>query len=341
MSIVQQKDLLDFANYFGLKDDLNNKSFLITGVTGLIGSALAKCLLNLNENIRIITVVRNKEKACRLFGQETVEIYQGNLESYNYDSLGTVDYIVHCAAPTSSLFFVNYPVETANSIYLITNRLLQYAKTHEVKGFVYLSSLEVYGAIGSDEIEVEEDCQGYINPLNVRSSYSMAKRAAECLCHLYSKEYGLPVKMARLTQTTGAGIDKNDNRIIAQFARNAALGNDIVLHTTGESARPYCYLTDAVSAILYILLKGEYGEAYNVANEDTYISAKDLAKYLKDEFNPSIQIKIELSENYGYAPTTKQKLSSKKLRGLGWQPHYNLHMILERLIAYLKECCDE
>lgn len=155
----------------------------------------------------------------------------------------------------------------------------------------------------------------------------MAKRAAENLCCLYASEYGVPVMVARLTQTTGAGISQDDNRVIAQFARLAANGNDIVLHTTGESARPYCYITDAISAILFILLKGQSGEVFNVANEDTYISAKDMAEYVRDNFNPSITVRMELKDNMGYAPVTKLKLSASKLRSLGWEPKYNLNGI--------------
>jgi nucleoside-diphosphate-sugar epimerase len=203
------------------------------------------------------------------------------------------------------------------------------------KGFVYLSSLEVYGTITDDSVFVREDVQGYIDPLNIRSSYPMAKRAAEHLCHLYAVQYGLPIKIARLTQTTGSGISKDDNRVIAQFAKLASKGQDIVLHTTGESARPYCYTTDAVSAILYILLKGCAGNAYNVANEETYISARGMAEYLHDNFNPSISVRVELNENMGYAPPTKLRLSTEKLQKLGWSPRKGLKEIFERLIEYL------
>ena len=336
MNKIQEQDIFDFSQHFSLRDEIKGKTFFITGSTGLIGSSLIRCLLALHENIKIITVVRDIRKFHQLFNSPFIEAYEGNLEDFDYNHIGDIDYIIHCAAPTSSKFFVDYPVETANSIYLITNKLLELARFRQIKSFVYLSSLEVYGAIHNEE-SITENYQGYINPIDVRSSYPMTKRAAECLCHLYAKEYHIPVKIARLTQTTGAGIANNDNRVIAQFARNAAFGRDIVLHTTGESARPYCYLTDAVSAIIYILLKGKDGEAYNVANEDTYISAKGLAEFLKEHFNPNIQIKIELSDNYGYAPTTKQKLATEKLRKLGWKPRFNLEMILERLIAYLKE----
>jgi len=338
MNIIQQQDIEAFVQSFTLKDELKDCKFLITGATGLIGSSLVHCLLAIDRNVHIVAPVRNKEKAERLFKDNLgqLELIECPLTTYNENIIGKVDYIVHCAAPTASRFFVEKPVETFDFILNSSQALLEYARKNPVKSFVYLSSLEVYGEILDDSEMINEQVQGYLDPMSVRSSYPMAKRAVENLCCLYAAEYRVPAKVARLTQTTGAGIARDDNRVIAQFARLAAQGQDIVLHTTGESARPYCYLMDCISAILFILLKGNSGESYNVANEETYISARGMAEYLKQHFNPSIQIRVELNGSMGYAPATKQRLSSQKLRNLGWEPEYPLHRIFERLIAYLK-----
>lgn len=338
MNSIQQQDIEAFVQSFILKDELKDCKFLITGATGLIGSSLVHCLLAIDRNVHIVAPVRNKEKAEQLFKDNLgqLELIECPLTTYNEDTIGKVDYIVHCAAPTASRFFVEKPVETFDFILNSSQALLEYARKNPVKSFVYLSSLEVYGEILDDSEMINEQVQGYLDPMSVRSSYPMAKRAVENLCCLYAAEYGVPAKVARLTQTTGAGIARDDNRVIAQFARLVAQGQDIVLHTTGESARPYCYLMDCISAILFILLKGNPGESYNVANEETYISARGMAEYLKQHFNPSIQIRVELNGSMGYAPATKQRLSALKLRNLGWEPEYPLHRIFERLIAYLK-----
>ena len=109
-----------------------------------------------------------------------------------------------------------------------------------------------------------------------------------------------------------------------------------MLHTTGDSAKPYCYTTDCISAILYILLKGEKGEAYNVANQGTYISIKDMAAFLRDNFNPEIDVRFEPHPEMGYAPVTKLHLSSEKLMALGWRPQYDLKEMFYRLIMSIK-----
>lgn len=339
MNKIQEQDILEFAQQFALSDLLSDSKFLVTGATGLIGSTLIHCLLALKKGISIIAPVRNASKAKEMYSADelkNIRLIECDIVKYDYNQLSDVDYIVHCAAPTSSKFFVEQPVETFNIILDGTKVLLEYAKNHSVKGFVYLSSLEVYGEIHDDSTSVTEDVQGYLNIMSVRSSYPMAKRAAENLCCLYANEYKVPVMVARLTQTTGVGISKEDNRVIAQFARLASQGNDIILHTTGEAARPYCYTTDAISAILYILLKGSKGEAYNVANEETYISARGLAEYLRDNFNPNINVRVELNDNMGYAPATKQRLSTYKLSMIGWKPQYNLYRILDTITKYLR-----
>lgn len=338
MHPLLQKDIQNFVDQFEYSNELAGCTFLITGTTGLIGSMLVHCLVALNRDIHIIAPVRNRSKAVSMFDEselKQMELFECDLCTFDYSTLGNVDYIIHCAAPTGSRYFVEHAVETSTFIYCSTDALLRFALRHPVRSFVFLSSLEVYGQITDDSIPVTEDMQGMTDPMSPRSSYPMAKLAAENLCCLYAHQYGIPAKIARLTQTTGVGVAFDDNRVINQFARKAALGEDILLHTRGASARPYCYTLDALNAILTILLRGESAEAYNVANESTYISARQMAEYLRDNFAPAIQVRVEADETQGYAPESRLRLSSSKLSKLGWQPKYELKMIFEHLIPWI------
>lgn len=333
-----EKELKDFVADCRFCEQLANTRFLITGATGLIGSTLVHCLLALKRGIRIVAPVRNTSKALQLFTEEErqfIEFMDYDVLVTDFSSVPDVDYIVHGTSPSNGKFFSEHPVETSQIICVGTSKILEYAKQHPVKSFVFLSSIEVYGNI-EEPIDVDETVQGYVDVLSPRSSYPMGKRYAESLCSHYTSEYGVPVKIARLTLTTGQCISEDDNRIINQFSRLASVGRDIVLATPGKSSRPYCYSMDAVTGILTILLKGKSGEAYNIANEETYMSALDLAKYVKEHFAPSIDVRIVPDATKGYAPDTYLCLSTQKLRNLGWIPAYSLHTIIGKMIDYYR-----
>lgn len=336
------EDIKRFASNFELSDQLFGKVILITGATGLIGSVMVKCLLELNRqknlDIKIIALVRDLGKAQKIYSVEFSQIKFRQMELAEISKnriTDTVDYVIHLASPTASKYFVEHPVETLRTIVDGTTAVLEYAKVANIEGVVYASSLETYGSNHTDE-RLKENFQGYVNPMEVRSSYNIGKRTCECLCHAYAEEYGVNVTIARMTQTFGAGVEYNDGRVFAQFARRAIEGQNIELHTTGETHRMYCYTTDAVSAMLYLLLKGKKGEAYNIANKDSYISIRDMAYLVRDEFNPSIDVVIAPKEDQGYAPETKLRMDTSKIENLGWHPKYELKEMFARLIKSMR-----
>lgn len=333
---ILNNDLTEFTKSCKFTEQLKNSVFLITGTTGLIGSILTKCLLALNGNIKIIAPVRDIYKAQNMYISAADNIHFVDYDTiFNLSTNRHIDYIVHCASPTDGKYMTSNPVETYEMITGSTCSLLQYCKNFPVKSFTYISSLEFYGQYFTDEL-ITENMLGYIDFSNPRNSYPLGKQAAEFLCMSYAKEYNLSIKIARLTQTFGAGVSNTDNRVFAQFARSVIDNTDIILHTEGNSAKPYCYTIDAVNAILHILLLGKNGEAYNVANPNTYISIKDFALFVKDNFAPNIEIIKNIPTNITYAPETKLNLDVSKLQQLGWSPQYNLKEMFEQLLSSMK-----
>lgn len=334
MNKILKEDIDNFVSSFKILDFPNGSKFLITGATGLIGSTLVYSLLALNKNIQITCPIRNLDKAKATYSEDfdSICFIECDLVSYlsGLTDKDNFQYIIHCASPTEGKYMTEHPVDTYMLAIDSTRAILEYARKVQTD-IVYVSSLEYYGQNFDDKL-MTEDMQGYVNNTDPRSSYPLGKRAAEYLCAAYAKQFDVNVKVARLTQTFGAGVSADDNRVFAQFARSVIKGKNIVMHTKGESAKPYCYTTDCVSAILYILLKGEKGEAYNVANQETYISIKDMANFLCTHFNPQLKVVIEEHPEMGYAPVTKLNLSTEKLKSLGWLPRYGLYEMFDRLI---------
>lgn len=326
-------------------EELYHQTILVTGATGLVGSQTVLALLHMNQtkkaDIQVIALVRSLEKAQKLFGtsDQLHFLVQDVTEPIQCEE--HVDYIIHGASPTASRFFVEHPVETINMAVSGTNCVLAFARDAGVKGMVYLSSMEMYGITDPQLSEVTEKDLGYIDVLNVRSSYSEGKRMCECLCASYAREYGVPVRIARLAQTFGAGIPYEENRVFAQFAKSVIHHTDIVLHTTGESVGNYCYTADVIRALLLLLLRGENGQAYTVANEESSITIRGMAEMVARELaNGEIQVVLDIPEDaytYGYAPDVKMHLSSAKLRQLGWKPEISLPETYRRMIGSMLE----
>ena len=325
-------------------EKLDNKSVLVTGATGLIGSLVVKALLYRadvsDKNITVGAFIRNEGKADKVLGNLKKDhanlVYEIGDLSEGLNLSRKYDYIVHAASATGSKDFIEKPVETILTTIESTKNFLKYAKDNSIDSMVYISSMEVYGEIPHETVK-EEDF-GLLNWMNLRSSYPQSKRLAETLCLSYCSEYGVPVKIVRPTLTFGPGVSKEDNRVFAQFARAVINKTDITLLTKGGTKRDYLHTADAVRGILSILLLGKNGEAYNLSNQDSYCTIYEMAQMCCGLANNEISVKFDLDPEKSkcYPKEQKIQLDNSKYLALNNSPKTSITGIYEKLISYMK-----
>lgn len=320
---------------------LRNSTVLITGGTGLVGFNLIQELAKVSESLglKILALVRNEEKARRVFVSflDRVELVCGDVTD-ELTIAQPIHYIIHGASITSSKAFVENPVETIMTSVIGTRNILELGRRKHIRSVVYLSSMEIYGEIKGNALLTETDV-GYLDPLSLRSSYPESKRMCESLCVAYAKEYGVPVRIARLVQTFGPGMQPGDKRVIVQFLQSALNKKDIEIKASGESTRMYLYTFDAVSALLTLLLHGEDGAAYNVANKGTYCSIRTLAETIVQVTGGDSRVLVNTGteeERHIYPPDSFLRLDTSKIEALGWQARYDLHESIRNLMKYME-----
>lgn len=310
-------------------DALRGSRILVTGAGGLVGGLLCRFLLWLDAARSLdITVLAASRAGDAPEGCVPV-LWDVTLPAH-ID--GAVDYIFHCAADTRSKTMTERPADVLDTLILGTRNALALAEEKKTKSAVYLSSMEVYGNCSAQVLR-ESDC-GWADPRQARSCYPAGKRAAEALCCGWAKQCSVPVKIARLGQTFGAGVSENDSRVFAQFARSAEQGENIVLHTDGRSRGNYVSTADALLALFYMLLKGEDGELYNVAAVSMTI--RELAELAAGCSSGRSRVVFDIPQGnpYGYATHQMGAMSADKLLSLGWTPRYGVEDMFKRLLRY-------
>lgn len=331
----------------GVLEPFRGKRVVVTGATGLVGSLVCRVLLLANERhglgCGVVAVVRNPSKAERLLegyahGADLQLLVADFSEGAEIRVSGDVDFILHTAAITSSRIMVERPADVIEVSVSSTESMLALAREKGAR-MVFVSSMEAYGTLAQGEV-ASEGSLGWIDLEAPRSCYPESKRLCECLCNAAAHQHGVEVCSARLAQTFGAGVLPGENRAFAQFARSAMRGEDVVLRTRGLSEGNYVNSADCVCGLLLLLANGESGRAYNVADERSHRTIRqvaELAVSLLGTGSSKVVVDVDEGNAAGYAPDVHLRLSSERLRGLGWEPRVPLEGSFLELAAYMRE----
>ena len=326
-------------------EKLKERSILISGATGLVGSFLVDVIMSKNIdglNCTVYALSRNEQKASDRFLKWKDSQY---LQLVPYDitkpfvrnDLGTIDYVLHMASNTHPMQYSTDPIGTITTNVIGVQNMLDFAVEHNATRFAFTSSNELYGENRGDVELFDEDYCGYINCNTMRAGYPESKRCGEALCQAYKAQKGLDVVIPRPTRSYGPTMLMSDTKAISQFIRKGIVAEDIVLKSAGTQFYSYTYVADAVSGLLYVLLNGENGEAYNIADERSDIMLKDLAEIIAEIAGKQVVFEIpDAVEAAGYSTATKARLDGSKLKDLGWTAKYDIKSGMERTISILK-----
>lgn len=322
-------------------ETLRNKKILITGATGMICSTVAELLFRLNDergfDIQICLAGR-QEASCK-------DRFRSKNEKYKFvyfDAMQkelpdvSVDYIIHGAGYGDPGAIAEDPVGIIRTNVYGTEQLLQLAKKNQAR-LLFISSGEIYGNFIEKKESYSEDDYGYIDILNQRAVYPGAKRLAETLCISYGNQYDVDTVIARSCHIYGPSIRENDSRASAQFTRNAVAGKDIVMKSAGSQIRSYCYTLDCASALLAILINGENGQAYNIANRNSIVSIRDVAETIAACAGVKvIFVNPSDGERSSYNLMDRSVLDAGKLEQLGWNAVFDLPLGVQRMLDVLR-----
>lgn len=346
-NILYQSDISKVSSLDIPWEELDGKSILITGATGMIASVVIDILMKRNrdchQDIRIYAISRNERKARERFGAYWDD---DGFTWFSHDvnnplpELARMDYIMHAASNTHPRAYASDPIGTITANVQGTYQLLDYAAGHGCERFLFFSSVEIYGENRGDTDKFHENYLGYIDCNTMRAGYPESKRLGEALCNAFASQRGQDFIIGRFSRVYGPTMSDQDSKAVAQFIKKAVAGEDIVLKSDGNQLYSYTYVVDAASAALGLLLKGASRSAVNVVDTASDITLGELARLLAKEAGTRVVFALpDKTEQAGYSTATRALLDGTRLERLGWKAYTPIREGLPKTVQILRSIC--
>lgn len=306
---------------------------LVSGGAGFIGSQLCRELLK--QGLKVVAYDHNlkpkKKRIADLIKNRNFRIVERDItDAINYRG-EKISQIFHLASPTSQKDYALNPQGVLWANAAGTKNLLELAKKHHAK-FLFTSSAEIYGT--DLNYPQQENDYGKTNPVGLRSCYTEGKRFAESLCMAYHRSFGVPVKILRLFNIYGPGMSMNDGRSIQEFITHALNNRDVILHNGGVQTRTFCFITDAVMAMMAAMETGDDCTGPLNIGSIEEISIHDLAKKIIRLTGSRSKIVAEGKRNDDPDKRKPDISLAKKL--IGFEPKVKLDDGLKLCIEYFQ-----
>ena len=302
---------------------------LVTGGTGFIGNHLCRKLLNQGHYIICLdnNFTGNMENIKDLRENKNFEFIRHDITQ---PILLEVDQIYHLACPASPKSYQYNAIKTIKTNILGTINALGIAKRTKAR-ILLTSTSEVYG--DPTVSPQSEEYWGNVNPIGIRSCYDEGKRVAETLMMEYNRSHNTEIRIARIFNTYGPNMDKNDGRVVSNFLNQCLNNEDLTIYGEGKQTRSFCYVDDTVDGLIKLMNQNETNGPINIGN-DYEMTIKELAdKILKMIDTKSKIIYKPLPSD---DPMKRQPDISKAKKYLKWEPKVNLDLGLINTISYFK-----
>lgn len=342
--MLGKRDLEEVINRIPYQE-IEGSTFLIAGANGFIASNMIHVLMYLNKcylskKCTVIALCRNREKAKHIFREylkyEYFKLCIQNVEEkicLNED----IDYVIHAASNAVTSDFSKLPADVLKANIIGMYSLLEFSKTKKIKGFLFFSSGAVYGKIPENVSRIQEDDVFSLEHLQIINCYAEGKRAGEALCKAYWEQYNIPTRIVRISHTYGPGINLDDGRVFSDFVKSICVGEALEIKGSGNDIRSFCYITDAVVAFFLIMIRGQNGEAYNMANAHETVTIYELAQKLINQAFPERSLRIEAPNLCKEAGIKRIIVDTDKLQKLGWIPMIDIIEGFRRTVQSFEE----
>lgn len=326
---------------------LSGKTVLLSGGAGFLGRYFVGVFKALNRQgltspCRVISVdnyitgerdgvfgVNDDPHVLSLWGDVTVPLPLRE----------PVDYIIHAAGLASPVYYQQYPLETIESAVMGAKHLLELGKRNTLKGFLLFSSSEIYGDPDPRAVPTPETYCGNVSSVGPRACYDESKRLAETLSLIYYQQFGVPVKIVRPFNVYGPGMKPDDRRVVPTFALRTIRGETLPVHGDGHQTRTFCYITDAMTGFLKVLLSGRPGEVYNVGSSDQEITMGELGNLFVELGATAARVEtIAYPGTYPAGEPQRRAPDLTKIRTqLGYEPRVQLRDGVLRFLQWARQ----
>lgn len=352
---VVNEDLQEII--YRTRSDLNQlegKTVLLTGGAGFLGYYMVQTLLTYcQEAVAPIKLVvydnfsrGHPQWLKSLADDPNLKVVQHDISKPLPPGHESFDYIIHAASIASPTYYRLHPIETMDANVNGLRHLLDYSRAalksnSPVRSFLFFSTSEIYGDPDPAHIPTDESYRGNVSCTGPRACYDESKRFGETLCVNFARAYDIPIVIARPFNNYGPGLRLFDRRVIPDFARCIIEDNDIILLSDGSPTRTFCYIVDAVTGYLKILINGRSGESYNIGAEERELSMWELGQRMRiigeKLFHYRGQVKRMKPEDNEYLidnPNRRCPVITKARTELGYEPHVSLDAGLERTLVW-------